>query len=639
MVVNKIAEELMLEIDVFGHSRIARHIPRAAEITLKYYKQSGLAREYFIDLDEVFICSNRRTLNLQRPNPDHVYEIFGKFSHESPSVVCTSVVDYVTCDPETFKEKLVVVFTMLNLDLNSWLLRTKNPKIPADEAVLYSLCQLYSRHALAYTTGSIWSTLELHGKYSVDELKKHCDIHLVFLEGGILAQLHKKPTIPRLLSVSQTTDLQSVKTSESNVVSVARMTSTPPLPEQGTNTAQDHTYASPVPQVHSDVFSEPSVTDKIQNQCSASDDHSYAELSDVAMEPYEHNSDSQDDIVTTGGKVIISSSDKVEISVEYQCEDTLPEATKDSTTTGVIGSAHDKSSKQALNGFGKVLDKTNNVNSSTNQLLDDTSPNGDMVPDETENKSVLPNATDQNNTTRDALPDETKELSDETENNNNIVDSEVLPDDTTSVHKVLPDKTDINDTVNIAEQRLGAASIISTDSYPDTTRTTSTLREATDITSSEPTTAFAENTETNTTRETVIGEITYTETDTTLSNINENTDSKDNLTLGDIPQGVSGMRPFETSSVISEPMEGDTAANSTSSMSISTSSSSFNKPTLVMNKKEISLAKRNRLKQCIIKLTELSNSDRERWLSGENSSSRLSRTTDSIESSDSSLSR
>ena len=161
----------MKEIDVLGHTQIARHIPRAAEITLKYYEQSGLAREYFIDLDEVFIHSNHRIPNFRRPNPDHVYEIFGKFSHESPSVVRTSVVDYVTCDPETFKEKLVVVFTMLNLDLNSWLIRTKNSKIPVDEASLYSLCQLYSQHALAYTTGSIWSTLELHRNYSVNELK------------------------------------------------------------------------------------------------------------------------------------------------------------------------------------------------------------------------------------------------------------------------------------------------------------------------------------------------------------------------------------------------------------------------------------------------------------------------------------
>ena len=211
---------------------------------------------------------------------------------------------------------------MLNLDLNSWLLRTKNPKIPADEAGLYSLCHLYSRHALAYTIGSIWSTLELQGNYSVDELKKHCDIHLVFMEGGIHAQLHKKPMIPRLLSVSSTTNLQSVRRNELKVVSVARTTSTPLLPEQSTDTTQDHTYASLIPQVHSDVLNEPPVTDKRQFQCPASDNHSVAELSDVATELYEHDSDSQDDIVTTGGKVIISSSDKVEISVEYQCEDT-----------------------------------------------------------------------------------------------------------------------------------------------------------------------------------------------------------------------------------------------------------------------------------------------------------------------------
>ena len=118
MAVNKIAEELMEEIDIFEHTKIARHIPRAAENSLKYYEQNGLASEYFIDLDEVFIRSNRRTPDFWRPNPDHVYEIFGKFSHESPSVVCTSVVDYITCDPETFREKLVVVFTMLNLDLD-----------------------------------------------------------------------------------------------------------------------------------------------------------------------------------------------------------------------------------------------------------------------------------------------------------------------------------------------------------------------------------------------------------------------------------------------------------------------------------------------------------------------------------------
>ena len=459
-------------------------------------------------------------------------------------------------------------------------------------------------------------------------------------------------------------------TSESNVASVVQMTSTPLSPEQGTDTTEDHTYTSPVAQIHSDVLSEPPVIDQKWEQCPPSDDHSYAELSDVATKLYKHDSDCQDDIVTTGGKVIISSSDKVEISVEYQCENTLPEATKGSTTTDMTGSAQSESSKHALNGSGNVLDETNNVNNSTNELPDDTTPSGDVLLDETVNKSVISDITDQNKTT-----------------------SDVLPDDTVSENKVLSDKMENNDTVNTGEQRLTISSTTSMDGYPDTTATASTLHEATNITSNdlsaetssskdvgtklgnkitnttinenikevsldattavlpdrtarpltplpeanlhktlqmpenitsttheskesdhadldtnepikpldteqqeEPTTDLMENTEINTTRETVIGEITFTEIDTTMSNTNENKDSKDNLALGDIPQGVSGMHPVETSSMISEPTVGEAVVDSTPSMSISTGSSSFNKPTPATNKEEICLAQKNRLK-------------------------------------------
>ena len=499
------------------------------------------------------------------------------------------------------------------------------------------------------------------------------------------------------------------RTSESSVSSVVQTTSTLLSPKQGTDSTQDHTYTSPVPQIRSDVLSEPPVIDQKREQCPPSDDHSYAELSDVPTEPYEHDSDSQDDIVTTGGKVIISSSDKVKISVEYQCENTLPEATKGSTTTEMTGSEQCESSKSTLNGVGNILDKTNNINNSANELLD-------VLLDETANKSVISDITDPNKTT-----------------------SDVLPDDTVNENKVLSDETENNDTVNTGEQQLTISNTTSTDDYPDTTATASTLREATDVTSNDlsadtpsskdvgtkignnitnttinenikevsldPTTAMlpdetthpptplpeanlhknlqtpeniasttheskesehvdldtnepvklldtelqeelttdlTENTEIDTidtTRETVIGEITFTKTDTTMSNTNENKESKDNLTLGDIPQGVSGMHPVETSSVISEPTDGGAVIESTPSTSISTGSSSFNKPTHITNKEETRLAKKNRLKRCIIKLTELSNSDREKWLSGENSSSRSSRTTDSIESSDSSGSR
>ena len=168
---NKIARELLDKINVFEHTCVARHIPRSAEIFLKFFENSGLSCEYFLDLDEVFIKNKCKVLKFCNPDPDHVYDIFGKYSREEASVVRTSVIDYITCDPISFNEQMVVVFTMLHLNLDEWLLRTKNPNLPADKAAIYGLCQMYSRHALAYTTGSVWSTLEIHGKCSLEEVK------------------------------------------------------------------------------------------------------------------------------------------------------------------------------------------------------------------------------------------------------------------------------------------------------------------------------------------------------------------------------------------------------------------------------------------------------------------------------------
>ena len=124
-----------------------------------------------------------------------------------------------------------------------------------------------------------------------------------------------------------------------------------------------------------------------------------------------------------------------------------------------------------------------------------------------------------------------------------------------------------------------------------------------------------------------------------MNNTKDSKESKDSLILGDIPQGISGMHPVETSSVISEPIEGGVAAEPTMTTSISTSLTSFNKLPPITSKEETRLVKKNKLKQCIIKLTELSNSDREKWLSGDNSTSLENRTTESIESSGSSESR
>ena len=127
-------------------------------------------------------------------------------------------------------------------------------------------------------------------------------------------------------------------------------------------------------------------------------------------------------------------------------------------------------------------------------------------------------------------------------------------------------------------------------------------------------------------KEKIVGEITFTDLE------NTNSDSKGNLTLDDMPLGVSGMHPLETSSVILDPTDRGVPEWTTTTSTISNNLPDQN----TEDTKHI--AKKVRLKSCIIKLTELSNSEHEKWLTSENSSSQINKTTESIESSSTSVS-
>ena len=122
------------------------------------------------------------------------------------------------------------------------------------------------------------------------------------------------------------------------------------------------------------------------------------------------------------------------------------------------------------------------------------------------------------------------------------------------------------------------------------------------------------------TKEKIVGEITLTDLK------NTNGDSKGNITLDDMPLGVSGMQPLETSSVISDPADGGVPE------SIPTTSIYSNNLTDQNIEDTKHIAKKVRLKSCIIKLMQLSNLEHEKWLTSENSSSQTNKTTASIES-------
>ena len=194
----------------------------------------------------------------------------------------------------------------------------------------------------------------------------------MFLYGGILGQLHRKPQVPHLISATAPKALPLSIQDASNTVVISSESDPenkgrPINNECDTLTSpgrelDDHSYASPVPQKRAEIAQMKTVDSMQPN------DHNYAELSDIPTED-----DIRDEIITTGGKVILSKSDQVEISLKYQCNETLIEATREQTesmeSTGV--NKNRSSSPTTL--------QESTVN---NELLEATSR---TVPDETTN--------------------------------------------------------------------------------------------------------------------------------------------------------------------------------------------------------------------------------------------------------------
>ena len=224
-------------------------------------------------------------------------------------------------------------------------------------------------------------------------------MHLVFLEGGVLGQLHKKPTVLRLMSVSTVTSAAS-KTDRT-------------LNDTPATVATDHTYSSPTPKPRHESSSE----------VKPASDHTYAEYSDTPTEPYGSDTEQALDSVSTGvtkeGRLMGASTNKLEISVEYSNATTFLEATGTSQNASEM-----------------LLDASNAGIVRASPDKKEHSP----VPDETADHEALLEATAAPEPQDVSLTDETQRLLSDKPN----PWDKRLPDamDTTDLSKVqLPDKT------------------------------------------------------------------------------------------------------------------------------------------------------------------------------------------------------
>ena len=189
--------------------------------------------------------------------------------------------------------------------------------------------------------------------------------------------------------------------------------------------SSDHTYSSPTPHPSPMI-----ITTTNHN------DHTYAEDSDIPTELYGSDSDSKTENMSTGiskeGWLMIASTDKLEISVEYSKSASLleeigttqnaSEMLLDASNAGIIQPSSERSSEPVLPdetaNHEALLEATN-----TQTLLPDVT--NDKLPDKPKaTLKVLPDETDSRNVSLDAMKEPNEPLID--------VTKQLLPDATTS---------------------------------------------------------------------------------------------------------------------------------------------------------------------------------------------------------------
>ena len=68
-----------------------------------------------------------------------------------------------------------------DIDFDDWFTNLKSNETVCDEFGLSGLCQAFQQHALVVTSTKTWTTIASNYEKTIDEIKRLCDVHFLFM--------------------------------------------------------------------------------------------------------------------------------------------------------------------------------------------------------------------------------------------------------------------------------------------------------------------------------------------------------------------------------------------------------------------------------------------------------------------------
>ena len=110
-----------------------------------------------------------------------MFTVFTTFGERSPGEVRKDMIDWIESNRVSFKLHTFMGMASCDMDFDTWINNVKSNDYIGDKLCLSALCQMCQRHALVVTSVRVWTTIPTSFQKTDDEIRRLCDIHLLYV--------------------------------------------------------------------------------------------------------------------------------------------------------------------------------------------------------------------------------------------------------------------------------------------------------------------------------------------------------------------------------------------------------------------------------------------------------------------------
>ena len=114
-------------------------------------------------------------------NPNLMFTVFTAFGERSPGEVRKDMIDWIESNRESFKLHTFMGMSSRDMSFDTWINKVRSNDYIGDEFCLSALCQMCQRHALVVMSVKVWTTIPTSFQKTDDEIRRLCDIHLLYV--------------------------------------------------------------------------------------------------------------------------------------------------------------------------------------------------------------------------------------------------------------------------------------------------------------------------------------------------------------------------------------------------------------------------------------------------------------------------